>query len=157
MIAYAVGQSGQTLILTDAVLVHLDSHRQLDAKSREAGGQLFACIDESNIVVERATGPRPSDRRSILSFVPDRIAERREINNLFRAGMHFVGDWHTHPEPQPRPSKTDIRSFRNMFRKSRHQLAGFVMIIVGTAEAPDGLFVGVSDGKKLEELAPQET
>ena len=156
MIAYAVGSSGQTLVLTDPVLSHFDCHRQLASKSRESGGQLFARIDETSIVVERATGPRPTDRRSFLSFVPDRMAERREIGRYFKAGLHYVGDWHTHPEPNPRPSKTDIRSFRNMFRRSRHQLAGFVMVIVGTADAPEGLYVGVSDSKRLEELKPQQ-
>ena len=71
--------------------------------------------------------------------------------------LHYVGDWHTHPEPQPRPSGTDTRSFWDMFRKSRHQLAGFVMIIVGTIAPPAGLFVGISDGDMLEQLAPLET
>ena len=155
MIAYAVGNSGQTLILVDAVLLHFASHRQLAAKSREAGGQLFARIDASNIIVERATGPRRSDQRSFFSFVPDRIAERREINKLFKTGLHYIGDWHTHPQPRPRPSEADIRCIRTIFQKSRHQLEGFVMVIVGTAEAPKGLFVGVSNSRNLHELVPQ--
>lgn len=156
MIAYVVGNSGQTLILTDAVVAHFARYRQLTATSREAGGQLFARIIGNNILVERATGPRPSDRRSVFFFIPDRIAERREINGLFKAGLHYIGDWHTHPESQPQPSKTDTWSFRDMFRKSRHQLAGFVMVIVGTAAASAGLFVGVSDGEKLQKLTPLE-
>ena len=155
MIAYTVGNSGQTLTLTDAVLDHFARYRQLVTKSREAGGQLFACFDEENIVIKRATGPRYSDRRSYRFFVPDRIAERREIKRLFRTGLHYVGDWHTHPEPQPQPSKTDIRSFQNMFWKSRHQLAKFIMIIVGTAETPRGLYVGAGNRKELIELTPQ--
>ena len=156
MITYAVVNSGQILILTDEVLGHFHRYRQLSTKSREAGGQLFACFDEEKIVIKRATGPRYSDRRLYRSFVPNRIAERREIKRLFRAGLHYVGDWHTHPEPQPQPSKTDIHSFQDMFWKSRHQLAKFVMIIVGTAEAPRGLYVGIGSRKKLIELTLNE-
>ena len=79
MITYSVGNSGQTLVLTNEVLDHFDRYRQLDTKSREAGGQLFACFDGENIVIKRATGPRYSDQRSYRSFIPNRIAERREI------------------------------------------------------------------------------
>jgi len=157
VIAYAAGNSGQTLVLTDPVLAHLDRHRQTTAMSKEAGGQLFARFNGNNITLERATGPRRSDQRSWLSFIPDRIAERREIKRLFKEGLHYVGDWHTHPEPIPRPSKTDAHSFLEVFRKSRHQLAGFVMIIVGTAAIPAGLFVGVSNGIKHEQLEPLKT
>ncbi|MYC74869.1 hypothetical protein F4X10_03730 [Candidatus Poribacteria bacterium] len=155
MITYAVGNSGEILILTDEVLDHFNQYRQLSTKSKEAGGQLFACFNGKNIAIKRATGPRYSDRRSYRSFVPNRIAERREIKRLFRKGLHYVGDWHTHPEPQPQPSKTDIRSFQNMFWKSRHQLARFVMIIVGTAETPRGLYVAAGNRKELIELTSQ--
>lgn len=143
MIAYPLGTSGQTLILTDLVLAHFERHRQLTPESKEAGGQLFARFDGDIIRIERATGPRPSDRRSLMTFVPNRLAERREIKQLLRERLHYVGDWHTHPEPRPRPSRTDIDSFRDMFRKSRHRLESFVMVIVGTAAAPEGLFVGL--------------
>ena len=143
MIAYPVGSSGQTLIITDAVLAHFDRHRQLTPRSNEAGGQLFARIEGAKIIIERATGPRASDRRAAFSFIPNRLAERREIKQLFKAGLHYVGDWHTHAEPNPRPSETDLRSFREMFRKSRRQLESFVMIIVGAEPMPDGLYVAV--------------
>lgn len=152
MIAYAIGNSGQTLVLTDAVIEHLLRHRQAGVGSREAGGQLFARFDGDTIQIERATGPRPSDRRSLMAFVPNRLAERREIKRLFKEGLHYVGDWHTHPEPRPSPSQTDIESFQKMFRKSRHKLVSFVMVIVGTATAPEGLFVGLCGKEGLQKL-----
>ncbi len=152
MIAYAIRNSGQTLVLTDAVIEHLLRHRQAGVGSREAGGQLFARFDGDTIQIERATGPRPSDRRSLMAFVPNRLAERREIKRLFKEGLHYVGDWHTHPEPRPSPSQTDIESFQEMFRKSRHKLASFVMVIVGTATAPEGLFVGLCGKEGLQKL-----
>ncbi len=152
VIEYTIGSSGQTLVLTDPVIEHLMRHRQIDPGSREAGGQLFARFDGNIIRIERATGPRPSDRRSLMAFVPNRLAERREIKRLFKEGLHYVGDWHTHPEPRPSPSQTDIESFQEMFRKSRHKLASFVMVIVGTATAPEGLFVGLCGKEGLQKL-----
>ena len=154
MIRYDIGDSGQRLILNDAVLDHLERHRQLGNQSKEAGGQLFARFDQKTIRIERATGPRPTDRRGYRIFVPNRLAERREIKRLFKAKLYYVGDWHTHPEPQPTPSRIDIGSFRDMFHKSRHELASFVMVIVGTEGFPKSLFVGLCTSEGLDELTP---
>ena len=153
---YAVGESGQTLILTQDVLSHFHKHRQHRQNQLEAGGQLFATISECDIRVSRATGPRRSDKRSLFRFVPNRLAERREIKALFRTGLNYVGDWHTHPQRVPMPSSTDIDSITDTFRKSRHGLAGFVMIIVGTSPAPEGLFVAVCDDGKCNALCPTQ-
>lgn len=154
MISYPIGNLGQTLILEDPVLAYFERHRQCTPHSREAGGQLFARFHDGRIVIERATGPRTTDRRGIVSFMPNRVAERREITRLFKSGFHYVGDWHTHPEPRPVPSQTDIESFKDMYRKSRHNLAGFVMIIVGTGAPAEGLFVGLCNDKEIRQLSP---
>ncbi len=156
VIEYAIGSSGQTLILTDPVMEHLMLHRQIGADSREAGGQLFARFDGNAIRIERATGPRPSDRRSLMAFVPNRLAERRELRRLFKEGLHYVGDWHTHPEPRPSPSQTDIDSFREMFLKSRHKLASFVMVIVGTEAGENGFYLAICNADGVAPLSPAQ-
>ncbi|MGE3476426.1 MAG: Mov34/MPN/PAD-1 family protein [Rhodospirillaceae bacterium] len=140
--------------LAPAVLSHLQLHRQTSDAATEAGGQLFARFTENTIAIEKATGPRRSDRRTVWSFLPDRLAERREINALFKQGLHFVGDWHTHPQAQPAPSGRDIASFLDMFKKSHHELSDFVMIIVGTEASVSGLFVALVNGKRLLALQP---
>ena len=78
MISYNIGESGQILILEDAVLTHFDRYRQRTSRDREAGGQLFARLEGNTIRVERATGPRRSDRRGLINFIPDRLAEVNE-------------------------------------------------------------------------------
>lgn len=157
VIEYPIEGSGQTLVLTRTVIDHLKRHSQSSPHSLEAGGQLFARFECNTIRIERATGPRPSDRRSRVTCLPNRFAERREIKRLFREGLHYVGDRHTHAESLPTPSCTDIDSFKEMFRKSRHKLASFVIVIAGTATPPEGLFVGLCDGSGWRELAGQFT
>ena len=155
MIEYPIGASGQVIVLTDDVLTHLLLHRQLGRRDLEAGGQLFARIEDARIVVIEATGPRAGDRRTRTSYVPNRAAERAEIADRHAAGLHFVGDWHTHPDRVPQPSGLDLDSLAECFNKSAHQLNGFVLVIVGLAEPPSGLHVSVHDGSDHYRLIPR--
>ena len=142
-----LGDSVELVILTDAVLEHFRRHQQQRKKDTEAGGQLFGRIQEKIITIEEATGPRRSDIRSRCSYIPDRKAEQREINDRFPSGLHFIGDWHTHPEPIPYPSGTDLDNMRECVKKSRRAVSGFLLIIVGTAPLPIGIHPSLHDGK----------
>lgn len=79
------------------------------------------------------------------ALLPDRKSEQREIDRWHSKGFHYVGDWHTHPESVPSPSGRDSESIRDCFVKSKHHLLGFLLIIVGTAPLPEGLYVSLND------------
>lgn len=140
-IGFRIGDSEQRLVLTAAVLNHIAMHQQSDGTSSEAGGQLFARFKGEQIRVERVTGPRATDRRSRSGYIPDRRGEQEEIDRMHSHGLHFIGDWHTHPERVPTPSTSDIRSIREAVTQSTHHLNGFVLLIAGTEAFPLGLFV----------------
>ena len=145
MLEYPIGGSGQILVFSEKVVRKFGRYRQKRWYQREAGGQLFARFSASRIVVEEATGPRRTDRRTRTSYVPDRAAEQREIDSRHADGLHYVGDWHTHPEPVPGPSGLDVASISESVRKSTHALNGFLLVIVGQAEPPGGLLVSAHD------------
>ena len=71
---------------------------------------------------------------------------------MFKCGWHFVGDWHTHPEPRPTPSRMDISSVQETFIKSRHSLKSLVLVIVGADEPPEGLYVALVTATALHAL-----
>lgn len=143
MIQYPIGTSGQVLVLTEQVVEHLRRHRQRHRYQREAGGQLFARFDGGRIIVEEATGPRKTDRRTRTSYVPDRRAEQAEILERHGRGLHYVGDWHTHPVRVPEPSRPDAVSIAECVAKSRHDLNGFVLVVVGQSKPPAGFHVSI--------------
>ncbi len=147
MLSIAIGTSGQVLAFSRSVLKRFGECRQIAPELPEAGGQLFAKLAGNQIRIQHATGPRPSDRRTRMNFAPDRIAEQREIAQMYKRGLHYVGDWHTHPDAYPVPSATDIESIRECVRRSRHELTGFLMVVVGTGPVPDSLDVSAHDGK----------
>lgn len=146
----------QRLILTAEVLGHFQAHAQNSMLSPESGGQLFARIDDDIVEVSKATGPYKTDFLSRYFFVPNRKNQNKDIQKLFAQGLHYVGDWHTHPQAIPKPSCTDIGSMKECFAKSKHELGWFVMIIVGTEEAPKGLWVSLHNAEGHLQLAPSK-
>ena len=147
MIEYAIGTSDQVLVFTDSVLDHFKRYRQTRCWHREAGGQLFAKLYSERIIIEEATGPRRTDRRTRTSYIPDRIAEQAEIDQRYPRNLHYIGDWHTHPEAIPRPSPTDIASMIDCFKKSKHTLNAFILVIIGQLALPAALHVSLHDGQ----------
>jgi len=145
---FSLDHGHQTLRIEQGVLDHFQRYRQLSNSDSEAGGLLFAKISGTVISVEKATGPSFFDQRSRFSFFPNSLYAQCAIKKSFQEGLHYVGEWHTHPENFPRPSPRDIRSFRSVFQKSSHNLAGFLFVISGI----EGLFVAIQDKNGLHQL-----
>lgn len=155
MITYPIGSSGQSLVFTPEVLAVFARYRQRRWWQREAGGQLFGRFEGGEVIVAETTVPGRTDFRTRHSFRPDRRREQREIARYHQRGLHFIGDWHTHPEPVPHISPVDAESLHEIVHRSRHELNGFVMVIVGTDNPPAGLSVSVSDHSTLTVLTPE--
>jgi integrative and conjugative element protein (TIGR02256 family) len=151
-ISYSIGTSGQLIIFSPKVIEHFTRYRQRRWWQTEAGGQLFARLRKARIEIECATGPRRTDRRTRTKYIPDRVAEQAEIMSFHKRGLHFVGDWHTHPENWPRPSTIDDQSIGECVRQSSHVLNGFVLVIVGRMDPTDGMYVAIHDGTERHVL-----
>lgn len=150
---YATGRK-QQVILRATALAAMRRHRQLRNGDPEAGGMLFARISARAISIEEATEPQHADRRWRFGFWPCSQTQQRIINARFKAGLHFVGEWHTHPEPIPHPSGLDFASMERCFLTSRHELKALVMIILGTAHGVDALWVSLHHQRDRRQLKP---
>lgn len=151
MLIYTLNESSFSIVLADNVLNHFEQYRQIRFLDKEAGGQLFARFEHNRTLIQEVTGPRSSDRRSRHSYHPDRLAEQREILEMFNKDYHYVGDWHTHPSPVPSISGTDVFNINSCVASSEHELNGFLMIIVGTNPFPEGLRASLhtAEGRNL--------
>lgn len=140
--SYPIPWGGQ-LILTARVTEHLWKHRQR-CLMLERGGQLFGqfCRD-GRAYIELASGPLKARYASRTRYIPDRERERREIVDMYQKGLHYLGDWHTHPVNSPNPSPQDIETIRSCFLESEGAREALVMIIVGRALFPNGLSVSL--------------
>lgn len=144
---------GPAIILTENVLSVMQKYRQLHPSAREAGGQLYAKFEGDDTLILEATKPKILDRRTRYRFKPNRMLQKFEIYNKYRKGLHFVGDWHTHPEKYPAPTNKDINYMNNHFHLSFRNFRAFVMVIIGTEPEPQGLHVALVKGKFLIPLA----
>lgn len=143
---------GPAIILSDEALSIMSKYRQVKPMAKEAGGQLFAKFEGANTLIVEATKPKILDKRSHYGFKPNRLLQRLEIYDRYRKGLHFVGDWHTHPEKFPSPSNKDISDMAECFHLSTHNLRAFIMVIVGTEPEPKGLHVALVKGESIVHL-----
>jgi proteasome lid subunit RPN8/RPN11 len=133
----------------------MERHVQNDRSSVESVGQLFAAdLTISAVVVELATVLTPirAGRSRVWFDTAGAMAQRAA---LFEQGWHFVGFWHTHPEPRPKPSAVDRSLARNHALAARPQLAGIVFAILGFSPWPEGLGLWLDDGEHLHVMQAQ--
>jgi len=94
----------------------------------------------------RGYGSASDGSGSRTHYTPDRQAERKEIRERFALGLHYVGDWHTHPERMATPSPIDRFTISDCSRRSTHKLAGFLLIVVGNGSFPECMHISLHDG-----------
>ena len=142
-------ESSQCIVIEEGVLGHMARHRQLSWYSREAGGQLFGSINEGEVVVSVATGPYRGDQRWRSSYRSNAKAAQRAIDWHAKNGLFYLGEWHTHPEENPKASAADLDAMRRLRNASETRSSALLMLIQGKADGvlgcalyslgPDGL------------------
>ncbi|WP_304351341.1 Mov34/MPN/PAD-1 family protein [Comamonas testosteroni] len=108
-------------------------YRQTFSHSAEAGGVLLGKRRGEHLEITLATEPTIFDRRTRFRFerAAQGHAEAAQLAWLESKGtVDYVGEWHTHPQRQPAPSRID------RFEWSKLTLArpnvDLVVVIVGT-------------------------
>lgn len=81
------------------------------------------------------------DARLANSF----IQQDFELSNHTR---YYLGEWHTHPECDPKPSSIDYESIREIYNTSDLTIGGVFLIIVGL----NSNYYGFYDGVNLHEI-----
>ncbi len=143
-----------SISIKTSVFTAIKEYRQLSPNSPESGGMLFAEIEKGIVKITLATEPTSADRRTRFGFWPSLSAQQKIINAEFKQGLHFVGEWHTHPEPYPTPSGTDLRSMADCYKRSKHQLRGLVMIIVGQGTGEGATWVSIHNETGYTKMTP---
>ncbi len=149
MLEINIPNSIQKIIISNDVLELFIKSKQIKKTQKEVGGQLFAKISQNEISILKTYLPNKYDKRTYNSFLPSRKKQMEEIYYSFPRGLHYVGDWHTHPEETPTPSNIDLDSMKECFVKSKHELNNFILIIVGNSKIYLNLWVGLVNSREV--------
>jgi len=122
--------NGSYLLISNRVSKALEKYRQLEDTAVEQGGMLFGvtratekqlfdvhvppCIELTHI-----SEPNEGDMATRSSFKRRSNSHFKRLNSLKEQSNGktvYLGEWHTHPENSPRPSKTDVKSWGKDFK-----------------------------------------
>jgi integrative and conjugative element protein (TIGR02256 family) len=137
---------GLSVYFSEKAVNQLHQHKQTGSKN-EAGGFLFGDIQSGVVTIQTVSTPNKADKRSRYGFSWNKDEANKTIQKNFNKGLHYLGDWHTHPCSQPTPSLDDIQAIRSTFLNSQHQLNYFIMLILGT-KGIEQSYLALTDGKK---------
>jgi integrative and conjugative element protein (TIGR02256 family) len=81
----------------------------------ESGGLLLGFVRENHFDVRMITVPYKHDHASHYSFIR---CDKKHLN-IYQAirlkinrDLTYIGEWHTHPEDNPRPSSIDLNEWK---------------------------------------------
>lgn len=130
--------------ITENMLCKLLKHEQYYGMY-ESGGILLGkrTTDGKKYIITEITEQNQFDRSGPLFFIRDRIAAQHKINDLWiesKGLVNYIGEWHTHPCKNPRPSIIDRVLMQKIFREKSNVWDEAIMIIVGQQHS---MYVGV--------------
>lgn len=132
-----INNQGARFKLTQVVLAQMEHYVQDALDKEEAGGILLGrfILDCSDVVVDQVTTPIHEDRRSRFRFFRSARKHQQAIFRVWhrsKGTCNYLGEWHTHPEPDPLPSALDLQTWQQKLSKDRFDSDVLYFVIVGT-------------------------
>ncbi|MDY3618786.1 Mov34/MPN/PAD-1 family protein [Agathobaculum sp.] len=118
----------------------------------ETGGILIGHYSSNNnwAIIARATEPPKGSRHFPVKFVRSSATTKKLLDNEWKQGQYYLGEWHYHPNASPKPSKIDYQTIVNLSRDSKLHCPEPVMIVVGGNVLRWKEYVGVfASGKEI--------
>jgi integrative and conjugative element protein (TIGR02256 family) len=142
--AFMIFRTGLRLVtVANEVVETISAFSRRPENSREAGGILVGSYRGPHIQIASCSGPMARDRRTATLF--DRCDPGHQEYALKNWGdsaqtKTFVGEWHTHSEPRPSPSRLDLQTWRHV--AGNNAAGNTVFLIKGYERWWAGLAVG---------------
>jgi proteasome lid subunit RPN8/RPN11 len=129
---------------------------RFDRRDVESGGWLFALYgaDDDEVRIAYASGPGAGSKHLAGQLTLTRPQEIRAAfpDYLRRSQLVLVGDWHSHPAPDPEPSDADVKAWAKHSRLTASTLYASLIVTPGADmgwSAPDfhGFITYALDGR----------
>ena len=154
-LVFRVPTAAWSIAFAGTALMELAKHVQRGSWSKESVGQLYSRDLTTDVIdVEFVTKlPARWATFSGVRFDPAKAAAERK--RMFADGLHFVGFWHSHPEPVPQPSAEDHHMAADHEDAAKPVLSGLIFVVLDTEPPPAGLGVWVHDGSNAWQAQPE--
>ncbi len=130
-------QKGDRFELNSKIVAQLLDYKQDAPDKTEVGGVLLGrfILNCNDVVVDRITVPMQGDKSSRFHFFRAARLHQQvidEVWHLSKRTCNYLGEWHTHPEPDPSPSWIDRLGWRKKLLFDRFDSEVLYFVIVGT-------------------------
>lgn len=130
------GARGIDIRFSDSVVGKLHGFKQVSKGKNESGGILLGKISAcmSAYLIEEITEPMSSDRSTRNTFYRSSAHQEMAYSRWQESNGYclYLGLWHTHPEPNPKPSSVDRNDWTKAINLGRYEGDSLLFIIVGT-------------------------
>ncbi|MFN2444840.1 MAG: Mov34/MPN/PAD-1 family protein [Vicinamibacterales bacterium] len=128
--------AGGQIRFSQATILRIKAHVQRHDRSPEAGRILIGRLltEDDGVIVDEVTVPGPQDRRSRFRFFrAERPAQKTVDEAWTRSGgeINYLGEWHTHPEDDCKPSQHDRTDWRRLVATQRYEQDALFFVIAG--------------------------
>jgi integrative and conjugative element protein (TIGR02256 family) len=139
------------VLIEPSVLEVLGRFRQDTGAKPESGGILLGYRRGPHLHIVEATSPFSGDRQSRFAF--DRAAQGHRKIALHRwresnGFIDYLGEWHSHPEMEPRPSSIDISGWRAILKARKNTM---LFIVLGNRTND---WYGIGCGAEVRQVLP---
>jgi integrative and conjugative element protein (TIGR02256 family) len=122
--------------IDEFALTKMLSYKQDESHKLESGGVLLGRFikDSKNIIIDRITVPMIGDKQERTRFKRNEKTHQRIIDAAWRntnGTCNYLGEWHTHPENHPSPSKIDKESWKKKLGGDSFSSRYLYFIIIG--------------------------
>lgn len=134
------------ILIEPSVLELVRGYCQHQVSMPESGGILLGYRRGNHLHIVTATSPQPDDQRMRFHFFRcDPNHQKAAIGQWNKSGntMDYIGEWHTHPEPDPTPSSLDMSEWIKICSARKTSM---VFLIVGWA---GDFWLGVGHGQSI--------
>ena len=99
----------------------------------ETGGIIIGCYttDQTIAKVLHATPPPPSSKQLRHSFCRSNKGLVSILDNMWKDGSYYLGEWHYHPNFSPEPSRTDFNQMITLANDYKLHCPEPILIIIG--------------------------
>lgn len=143
--------SSGILKISSKVLDQLKEFCQIKELDCESGGLLIGrfILSSNNVVIDELTTPFKRDKRGRYFFKKIDKKHQRTLDKNWEVSegtSNYIGEWHTHPEMDPKPSAIDIKEWKRKAIEDHYDNDFLIYIIVGI-EAINAWLISKVDGQ----------